>query len=305
MKHFVDIEVLREFDEDLGGGLIKKGNAQAFNVGDVISITEKIDGSNASIEYVDGKLIAYSRKQELSFSNTLDGFWNFVQSLDVNSYKDLQGLVCFGEWNRKNKIIYNSEFVHKWYVYSLYDKNTEKWLDQNTVKAFCEKHNLIYVHELYYGPFISWEHCRSFCHSPAYGDRQEGIVVRNIDALSRTDLRTPHILKIVNDDFKESMRVKVKEVDPEKEAERQRATELMESIVTKNRIEKMLLKLRDEQIIPDELRPENMGVIAKNLPKRIYEDCLKEESEIVEACGEYGGKLCSSICMKIVKSMLC
>ena len=56
MKHFVDIEVLREKDEDLGGGLIKKGNAQAFNVGDVISITEKIDGSNASIEYVDGKL---------------------------------------------------------------------------------------------------------------------------------------------------------------------------------------------------------------------------------------------------------
>ena len=101
------------------------------------------------------------------------------------------------------------------------------------------------------------------------------------------------------------MRVKVKEVDPEKEAERQRATELMESIVTKNRIEKMLLKLRDEQIIPSELTPEDMGLIAKNLPKRIFDDCLKEEPEIMDACKDYAGKMCGSITMSIVRSIIC
>ena len=310
MKHFVDIEVLREKDEDLGNGLIKRGNAGAFRKGDLISITEKIDGSNASIAYdKDNNVIkAFSRKKELNENDTLDGFYIYVKGLDITNIfgnVEEQNYVIFGEWLRKNKIKYNSECMHKWYVYSIFDKFNEKWLDQTVVKKFCKEHNLLYVHELYWGPFISWEHCRSFCNSPMYGERQEGIVVRDLDALNRVDLRTPHILKIVNDDFKESMKARVREIDPEKEEERQRAFELMSSIVTKNRIEKMLLKLRDEQIIPSELTPEDMGLIAKNLPKRIFDDCLKEEPEIMDACKDYAGKMCGSITMSIVRSIIC
>ena len=47
-----------------------------------------------------------------------------------------------------------------------------------------------------------------------------------------------------------------------------------------------------------------MSTIAKNLGKRVYEDCVKEESETVEQVGESFGKIASSISMKIAREML-
>lgn len=305
MKKFVDIENLRDADVDLGGGIMRKRNDLAFRKGNIISITEKIDGSNASIAYdvEDGTLKAFSRRQPLAFDNTLAGFYNYVQTLPAKEYADTPNYVIFGEWSRRNKIIYDEDKTNKWYIYSIYDKTTEQWLPQAAVIAFANKHNLEYVHELYYGPFISWEHCRSFCHSPAYGERQEGIVIRNMDALANPDNRYPHILKIVNEDFAETQK-RQKVVDPAVEAARAEARSLMETIVTRNRIEKELLKMRDDGIIGDEVIPEDMKIVAKNLPKRIYTDCIKEEPEIVEKCGEYAGKMCSSITMQIARDIL-
>ena len=304
MKHFIDIENLRDETVDLGG-ITRERNDQAFFKGDTISITEKVDGSNASIRYdtETGKLVAFSRKQELTFGNTLDGFWNFVQGLNAADYADTPNYVIFGEWLRKNKIVYNAENMHKWYVYSIYDTANEKWLTQDEVKLFAEKHNLNYVHELYYGPFISWEHCKTFCHSPQYGETQEGIVVRNLSALERGE-RFPHVLKIVNESFKETQKQRIKVVDPEKEKAKQEATELLKGIVTRNRVEKMLLKLRDEGIIPETITPQDMGLLAKNMPARIYEDCMKEEPEVKQACGEFAGKLCSGLTMSLVREIV-
>lgn len=302
-KHFVEIENLRENDVDLGDGLIRPRNDQAFQPGDIISITEKIDGANASIRYDPEiqDIRAFSRKQELNWYNTLNGFFNYVKGFYPDEFADVPNYVIFGEWSLKNKILYNPECMKKWYVYSIYDTDAEKWLEQIDVQEFCKRHKLTYVHELYCGPFKSWEHCKEFLHSPAYGDKQEGIVVRNISSLRRGD-HFPHILKIVNEDFKETNGPKY--VDPEKAAAKANAQELMEQVVTKNRVEKMLLKLRDEQIIPEIVTPKDKGTIARNLPKRIFEDCLKEEPEIVQAAGEYAGKCASSITMKIAKEII-
>ncbi len=304
MKHFIDIENLRDEEVNLGS-ITRERNDQAFFKGDTISITEKVDGSNASFRYdvETGKLVAFSRKQELTFSSTLDGFWNFVDGLDASEYADTPNYVIFGEWLRKNKITYNAENMHKWYVYSIYDTEKEKWLPQDDVKAFVKKHNLIYVHELYYGPFVSWEHCRTFCHSPQYGEIQEGIVVRNLSAMERGE-RFPHVLKIVNESFKETQKQKIKVIDPEKEKARNDAAEMLSGVVTKRRVEKMLLKLRDENIIPEKITPQDMGLIAKNLPARVYEDCMKEEPEVMRACGEYAGKLCSGMVMKLAREIV-
>ena len=304
MKHFINIEALRDETVDLGG-IICERNDKAFFKGDIISITEKVDGSNASIRYdkETGQLIAFSRRQELTFSNTLDGFYNFVRSLNAEDYADTPNYVIFGEWLRKNKIVYNAENMHKWYVYSIYDTVNEKWLTQDKVKLFAEKHNLIYVHELYYGPFISWEHCKTFCQSPQYGETQEGIVVRNLSALER-ETHFPHILKIVNEPFRETHKQRIKVVDPEKEKSRQEATNLLKGIITRNRVEKMLFNLRDEGLIPETITPQDMGLLAKNMPARIYKDCMKEEPEIMQACGEFVGKLCSSITMSLVREIV-
>lgn len=165
-KKFMDISRVKFGDE------LTPSNTDGFEVGDIIQITEKWDGSNASIRYdvETGNLVAFSRKLKLDFNNTLNGFWNYVQSLNAEDYKNTPNYVIFGEWGVKNAIRYNQESYGKWYVYDIYDVENQKYLPQNEVKKFAEEHGLIYIHVLYEGEFISWEHCKTFCNSPAYGD---------------------------------------------------------------------------------------------------------------------------------------
>lgn len=300
-KHYIDIENLREEDTEL-----RMGNGHGFKPGDTISITEKIDGASACACYdpETDELVAFSRKQELGFKNTLSGFWNYVQLLDKKPFADHPTWRIFGEWSVKNKIVYDIRFKNKWLVYSIYDTKTEKWQDQYTVKGWCMSYGFPYIHELYYGPFISWDHCRTFLHSPAYGDRQEGIVIRNISELNNPDSRQPFILKIVNDDFKESMKTREKIIDPEVENAKAEAQKIVESIITKNRVEKELFKMRDEGILPEKLQPNDMKLVAKNLPKRIFDDCMKEEKELVLAAGEWFGKMASGYTMKLAREII-
>lgn len=303
MKHFMDIEVLREFDTE-----IKLSNAKGFELNDHIQITEKVDGSNASIQKISGKLVAFSRKQQLDEFNTLDGFYDYVQTLNPNDFEE--NYVIFGEWLRKNKIIYEKENMHKWYVYDIYDLKNETWKDQTFVKNYADTHNLIYVNILYDGPFISWDHCRTFMNSPHYGNRQEGIVVKNQTKLNDPNTRLPFYLKIVNDDFKESMKIKVREPKSDEQIEAEtKAGELARSIITSRRIEKMIFALRDEGVFPEKLEPKDMKIVAQNLPKRVYEDCLKEEMEVVNKINELGvqpfSKICGSVTMQIARELIC
>lgn len=301
-KHYIDIENLREEDTEL-----RQSNAKGFEVGDIISITEKIDGSNLCICYDSetDSLKAFSRKQELTYNNTLSGAWNLINVLDIKAFKTHPTWRIFGEWSgNRNKILYDERFKNKWIIFDIYDIESEQWLSQDIVKDFCKEADLEYIHELYHGEFISWEHVRSFLHSPNYGERQEGVVVKNQSKLSSEDNRLPSYLKIVNDDFKESMKHHERVIDPEKEQAKAEAMKIVESIVTRNRVEKELFKMRDEGIIPEKLQPKDMSIVAKNLPKRVYDDCVKEEKELVIQCGEYFGKMCGQQTMKFAKEIV-
>lgn len=290
------------------GDELTPSNTDGFEVGDIIQITEKWDGSNASIRYdaETGKLVAFSRRLELSYNNTLNGFWNYVQSLNPEDYEDTPNYVIFGEWGVKNAIQYSPDAYGKWYVYDIYDVEKEKYLPQVEVKKFVETHNLTYIHVLYEGEFISWEHCMTFCNSPAYGDKQEGIVIKNQTKLNNPYSRTPFVLKIVNDCFSEVKKNnhKQKIEDPQKIQEKEYAQSIVDQIVTKRRIEKEIYKMRDEGIVPDKIAPQDMKIVAMNLPKRIYDDCLKEEKELVEAAGQHFGKLCGSKAMYFAKEII-
>ena len=114
-KKFMDISRVKFGDE------LTPSNTGGFEVGDRIQITEKWDGSNASIRYdvETGKLVAFSRRLELTYNNTLNGFWNYVQTLNPDDYKDTPSYVIFGEWGVKNAIRYNPEAYGKWYVYDI------------------------------------------------------------------------------------------------------------------------------------------------------------------------------------------
>lgn len=290
------------------GDELTPANIGGFEVGDIIQISEKWDGSNASIRYdvETGKLAAFSRRLKLSFDNTLNGFWNYVQGLNPEDYKNTSNYVIFGEWGAKNAIVYKTEFYKNWYVYDIYDVEEEKYLPQSEVKKFVEEHGLTYIHVLYEGEFISWDHCMTFCNNPAYGDKQEGIVIKNQSKLNNKYSRTPFVLKIVNECFsevkKDNHRQKIE--DPQKIKEREHAQGIVDQIVTKRRIEKEIYKMRDEGIVPEKITSQDMKIVAQNLPKRIYQDCLKEEKELVEAAGEFFGKMCGSKSMYFAKEII-
>lgn len=303
-KHFMDIEHIREEDTEL-----RSRNTNAFTTDCVIQITEKFDGSNFCVAWDEEaeELKCFSRKKELNFQNTLNGFWNYVQAFPenvVNEFKKHPNWRVFGEANCKNKIKYNDTGkVQHWYVYDIYDVNAKRYLLQGVVKQFCEDTGLEYIHELYYGPFVSWDHCRSFMNSPAYGECQEGIVCKIQGEWDESD-RNPHVLKIVNEDFRESTKTKEKVIDPEKEEAKAAARETMESIVTERRVEKLLFKLRDEGVLPNKIEPKDFKIVAQNLPKAVWDDIMKEEKELVMQCGEYGGKLCQQIAMSIARDLV-
>lgn len=304
MKHYMDIENARFEDVELGEGIVRRSNVGAFKPGDHIVIQEKFDGSCASVQYdiETQKVKAFSRKQELDINNNLAGFFEYVQQLPIEPFTKYPDYVFFGEWGRKNKIVYNKESYGKWYVFDIYDLFEAEYLPQSMVEVICKDIGLTYIHTFYNGAFISWDHVKTFLNDPLYGERQEGCVVKNQDLLFDKENRLPYYIKIVNDDFKESKAPK--EADPEKEEAKLKAERLISSIVTENRVRKMIEKLVDEGLIKSELAPSEMKTIAKNLPKRIFDDCIKEEPEIIKAAGEYAGKTCSSITMKIARQLI-
>lgn len=304
MKHFMDIVRVKESDES---GMVA-ANTGAFEVGDRVNISIKIDGANSSIAWEDGELKAFSRKNELNMSNNLRGFWEFVQNLDKEKFRDLGNRVLFGEWLIKHTVQYYPESYNKWYVYDIFDKDTEQWLSQDDVKEYAESHGLIYIKVLYDGPFISWDHCKTFLNSPAYGDAQEGIVVKNQTKLNSPDCRNPFYLKIVNDSFSETKKSnhEKKELDPEHCLEKAHAEEIAGRVVTEARVRKDINKMIDEGILPEQITPKDMAIVARNLPKRIYDDVVKEESDLIAdvISSQYFGKAISSQAMNWAKTII-
>lgn len=300
-KKFMDIE------------RIKDSNIGNFYIGDEIVIQEKVDGSNSSIRYDKDtkRLAAFSRKNPLSNQLTLRGFWEYSQSLDPAEYEEEERYVVFGEWLVKHAVAYEKDAYNKWYVYDIYDTDKGEYLLQTEVKAFCEKHHLLYVKTLYTGPFVSWEHCRSFVGQSDIAINQgEGVVIKNQTRLNDNDTNAPSVIKIISqqyDEVREHARdsnKKRKEEDPEQKKEREEALAAVESIVTRRRVEKELDKMIDEGLLPEQLETQHLSIIKSTLLKRVYEDCKKEEPEVVEQHKRYFGKLCGGQALQFAKKIV-
>jgi hypothetical protein len=293
-KKYMDIERL------------KPSFVDGFEKGDHIIIQEKIDGANASWQYDEETdlIQAFSRKQTLDFKNNLRGFYEFTQKLDKNTYKNTCDLRVFCEWLVAHSVPYPKERYQMAYVYDLYNTTEQKYLAQDKVNEFCQLNNLIYVPVFYEGEFISWDHVRSFVGKTDLGGKYgEGVVVKNMTKLNNPNTRLPFYTKIVGEKFAEK-KDHVKTIDTEALSERQRAQDLTATIVTEARVTKLLHKLVDNGIVPENWDETNMGDIAKNLPRNLYEDCVKEEKDIVEQVGADFGKFASSLAMKIIRNKL-
>lgn len=300
MEKYIDIE------------RVKESYASTFEVGEPIVIQVKVDGSNASIAY-DSKtnsLVAFSRRKVLNEMNTLNGFWNYVQSLDVKTFAEILGdrYIIFGEWLVPHSVKYPEDMYKKFYMFDVWDRETEQYLTQeDSLAIFDRLKNYIpnYVHTLYSGSFVSWEHTLAFLKENVYGEApcMEGIVIKRQDKLWSKSSRLPYYVKIVNEKFSEVHSSKPKTVDPEKLAAREVEQAAVAEIVTKRRIVKQIEKFIEDQIIPSNWGGESMKQISKLLPKAVFEDCQKEEPETVAAMENFG-KICATLCMKYAREIL-
>jgi len=306
MAHSGFMDIFRVKEEDSEFGL---ANVAGFEVGDHIIVQEKVDGANSSFAYnvEEKKLDIFSPNKKLDENNTFNGFWDWAQTLDAEKFAKYPNYKFYGEWLVQHTISYKWDAYKKFYFYDVWDKETEKYLPQSEVKRLAEELGLNYVKTFYDGPFISWDHCRSFAgRSDIAEELGEGVVIKNQSKLNNPDETTPFVLKIVTERFSEIKREnhRIKIEDPQKTEARAKSKAIVDQIVTENRIRKDLYKMIDEGILPEKLRPQDMTTVAQNLPNRIIKDCIKEEPEMVMKAGKYFNRLCGKVSMELAKKII-
>lgn len=301
MKKYVDIE------------RVKTCYADKFITGEPIVIQEKIDGSNASFYYdiETNSLKACSRRLELSEENTLNGFYNWVQSLPVDKIKEVIGdrYIIFGEWMTKHSIKYPDDVMKNFYMFDVWDKKTEQYLPFEDTRSIFNRLSECgierFVPIFYTGAFVSWEHILSFVGKTEMGAEPEGegVVIKRQSKLDSKSSRDPFYVKIVSEKFSEVHKSKPKTIDPEKMAQLEAEKAEVATVVTKRRCIKMLQKFEEDNIISSDWGGESMKLISKNLPAAVFEDCRKEEPEVVAANKKFG-KICAQLCMQYAREIL-
>lgn len=307
MKKYLDIE------------RCKQKYAETFNVGEDIVIQEKIDGSNASIRYDEesGTLKAFSRRLELSADNTLNGFWDYVQTLNLDTFKEILGsrYIVFGEWmGAKHAIKYPENVYGKFWMFDVWDTQTEQYLPYEETRSFYDKlvacgnedNKFNFVPVFYIGKFESWEKTSELVGRTEVGAEPtgEGIVIKRQNCLDSKSSRLPFYVKIVSEQFSEVHKSKKqKAIDPEAIAKKEANLALAATIVTPQRVQKMIYKFIEDGLLPQDWDEHNLKDISKILPNAIYKDCVKEENETIQQVEDFG-KVAAKLSMSIVRDLI-
>ena len=307
MKKYLDIE------------RCKQKYAETFNVGEDIVIQEKIDGSNASIRYdeASGTLKAFSRRLELNADNTLNGFWDYVQTLNLDTFKEILGsrYIVFGEWmGAKHAIKYPENVYGKFWMFDVWDTQIEQYLPYEETRSFYDKliacgnedNKFNFVPVFYIGKFESWEKTSELVGRTEVGAEPtgEGIVIKRQNCLDSKSSRLPFYVKIVSEQFSEVHKSKKqKAIDPEAIAKKEANLALAATIVTPQRVQKMIYKFIEDGLLPQDWDEHNLKDISKILPNAIYKDCVKEENETVQQVEDFG-KVAAKLSMSIVRDLI-
>lgn len=174
-----------------------------FKEGDRIVIYEKLDGANACFTREGDKLVAFSRNKRLSPSDTLRGFYDFVQTLNVDDFEE--GLLYYGVWLVKHKLDYGDN-MGKFYLFDIYDKTMGDdfggFVDHLYVLIEAHTLGLNVAPILYAGPYINEEHILSFVGKSKLGEKGAGVVVKCA--------KKQMMIKYVSPEFQEINGVKTK-----------------------------------------------------------------------------------------------
>lgn len=298
MKHYMNIERL------------KPSFADGFSPGDHIIIEEKVDGVCFALRYdpETDSIAVFSRRKQLDETNNLRGAWQWAQAQDKEKIKKLLGsnMVAFGEFLVKHSVLHPDERYNQPYFFDVYDTVSQCYLTYEEAREIIDLLDFNFVPVFYDGEFTSWDDIKKYVgQTDLGGEYGEGVVVKNQTRLNDPNTRMPFYTKIVTEKFRETKGQRHnKPVDMDKLAERTRVQELVNSVVTEARVRKLVHKMVDDGLIPEDWDNHDMSTIAKNLGKAVYYDCQKEEPEVVEEAGPMFGKTAGATAMRIVREIL-
>lgn len=261
----------------------KAGTQDVIKEGDYISITEKIDGANASF-CLDNEnpldVSCYSRNQPLTEENRLRGYYDWI----INNITPIKEKLnpnyrYIGEWLVSHKVVYKEDAYYNFYLFSIWDEENEQYLHDDIVKAESKRLGLKTPEYFYEGEYISFEHLMNFVgksNLTLEPNTGEGVVVKNVNYTDRFGKQM--FVKLVSEKFAEVQKQKL----PKNPNQDNAFILAIQSVLTKARVEKILYKLVDEQLIFEHYGIEDMGTILKLLGNRVAEDIHKEEFETIK-----------------------
>ena len=282
-----------------------KSTQDVLNKGDYIIIQEKIDGANASFAVINGELKCWSRNRELNETNTLEGFYEWVQQ-NVQVQKLLEGVVYFGEWTAQHKVLYEG-YMKQFFLYDIYNLHLEEYVSFSMVRDEAKRLGLQLIPVFFEGEFESFEQLMSYVGRTDLGGKLkgkptgEGIVVKNVNY--RDEFGKQIFVKLVIDGFREIQRQK--QTKDSKKAFSEAELKVREC-VTLPRVEKQVFKLIDNGLLDREYGIEDMGFLLKHTSPMVAEDILKEEMQdfnvTIKDIQTYMVKVLPLVLKEIIKS---
>lgn len=274
-----------------------------FNLGDAIVVQEKVDGSNTHIRLTDSGFRCWGQNFELNEHNHLQGFWYWCRDHHTQIPEEYRGIDIYGEWLVPHHCIYRPECYGEFYVFDvMQDGRYWSAIDVAKLTARCGfNHVYTFIHD----EFRGWTSVFKYIGQSAMAlNGGEGIVVKNQTTLNQQG--KIFYVKLVAKEYQETnpSRKEIKLVDYDKIVSMEKARAIAGVIVTEPRVRKNLLKLVDEGELPGawyKLQPDQLLKIVK---RRVYQDCVKEDSASVELVGKVFGKYCNDFTLMHLKNLV-
>lgn len=245
-----------------------------------IYVTEKLDGANASFMLEDGELKCFSRNQQLTPDNGLRGFYQWVQE-NINPNELVEGYKYYGEWLVQHKIDYK-DMMGKFVLFAIRRTTTEfkEYLHFDYVQSQGEMLNLPVVHLHYRGKYDEnfWNMIEEVKEKSAYPDVEfaEGVVIFIPDEVFPRMKDEQVYLKVISDKFAE-----VKRVKPTGKGKKKTLEDLIRSLASQERMDKLIMKKIDEGELEEELGYEDIGLIIKTVMDDFATDVIEEEGDVI------------------------
>lgn len=171
-------------------------------LGEVVTVSEKLDGANFSIFFHEGEVRWGSRSRLLPKDEDFRGGQTIVTSnpklhdfLSLNDH-----LVLYGELLVRHTVRYDDSHYNKIYLFDVYDSESDTNWPQELVEALAHKLDLEYPINYGTGVFTI-DHIKELASRKERGAMSEGVVIKSIDFINKFGDKVYG--KYVNDSFRE------------------------------------------------------------------------------------------------------